>query len=178
MSSAAKVYFGISDIQTAQVVSAMAGKETVVVEGGGWGRSGGSNSGWSQGSQGGSYSGGSNSGWNSNDSWQQAPRELLKPEEVLGLPPRIAITFPGGGVPPVCTRLVRHFEEPRLAQLANGGGLIARVRAACGTLVRSAAVLAAALLLAAVLTEMLKGRPAPRHQPAPVATQFQSPWPK
>src|SRR5208337_1935712 len=60
MSASAKVYFGVSDIQTAQVVSSMLGKETIIVEGGGWGSSGGTNSGWSQSSQGTSTSGGNN----------------------------------------------------------------------------------------------------------------------
>jgi type IV secretion system protein VirD4 len=178
MSSASKIYFGVSDIQTAQVVSAMLGKETIVVEGGGSGTSGGSNRGWSQSAQGGSTSGGSNNGWNSNESWQQAPRELLKPEEVISLPPLIAISFPGGGVPPVCTRLVRHFEEPRLAKLASGGGWLSRVRAACRTLIGSAIILAAGILLAAMLTEMVKARPAPQRQPAPVPMPYRSIWPK
>jgi type IV secretion system protein VirD4 len=177
MSSAAKVYFGVSDIQTAQVVSAMLGKETIVVEGGGWGTSGGTNSGWSEG-QGASHSGGSNSGWNSNESWQQAPRELLKPEEVLALPPLIAISFPGGGVPPVCTRLVRYFEEPRLAKLASGGGWLSRVRAACRTLTGSAIILAVGILVAAMLTEMLNAQAASRYQPAPVPVPDHMRWPK
>jgi type IV secretion system protein VirD4 len=178
LSSSAKVYFGVSDFQTAQVVSAMLGKETIVVEGGGSGRSGGSNTGWSQGGQGTSYSGGSNNGWNSNESWQQAPRELLKPEEILGLPPLIAITFPGGGVPPVCTRLVRYFEEPRLAKLASGGGWFSRVQAACRTLVGAAVILTVGILLAAMLTELLKAKAPPQYQPAPVPTPEQWTFPK
>ncbi len=178
MSSASKIYFGVSEIQTGQVVTSMLGKETIIVEGGGSGMSGGRNIGWSQGSQGGSYSGGNNSGWNSNDSWQQAPRELLKPEEVLALPPLVAITFPGGGVPPVCTRLVRHFEEPRLAKLARGGGFICRVRAAISTLIRSAIVLAAAILLAVMLTEILNERAVTRYQSIPVPMPDRWTWPK
>lgn len=59
MFSASKIYFGVSDFQTAQVVSSMLGKATIVVESGGSGRSGGSNTGWSEGHQGTSYSGGS-----------------------------------------------------------------------------------------------------------------------
>lgn len=168
MSASAKVYFGVSDIQTAQVVSSMLGKETIIVEGGGSGRSGGSNTGWSQGSQGGSFSGGSNTGWSTNDSWQQIPRELLKPEEVLALPPLTAITFPGDGVPPVATRLIRYFEEPRLAELASGGGWLARVRAACRTLIGSLVILAAGIILAAMLTELVNARSVPRgYQPLP-----------
>jgi len=178
MSSAAKIYFGVADIQTAQVVSSMLGKETIVVEGGGSGTSGGTNIGWSKGSQGSTDSGGSNQGWNNNDSWQQAPRELLKPEEVLALPPLIAISFPGGGVPPVCTRLVRYFEEPRLAELASGEGLLSRVRAACRTLIGSAVILAVGILLAAMLTAMVKARPAPQYQPARVPMSDQRTWPR
>ncbi len=178
MSSSSKIYFGVSDIQTAQVVSSMLGKETIVVEGGGSGTSGGSNSGWSQGGQGGNTSGGDNSGWNRNDSWQQAPRELLKPEEVLSLPPRIALTFPGGGVPPVCTRLVRYFEEPRLAKLARGGGWLSRVRAAFSTLIRSAILLVASVSLAAILTQMLNEQVLPQYQVPPIPMSDHWTWPE
>ena len=178
MSSASKIYFGVSDIQTAGVVSSMLGKETIIVDGGGSGMSGGSNDGWSRSSQGGSYSGGSNSGWNSNDSWQQLRAELLKPEEVLALPPLVAITFPGGGVPPVCTRLVRRFEEPRLAKLARGGGFISRVRAAFSTLIGSAIVLAAAILLAMMVTEVLNERAVTQYKSAPVPMPDRWTWPK
>jgi type IV secretion system protein VirD4 len=186
MSSAAKIYFGVSDIQTAQVVSSMLGKETIIVEGGGTGRSGGNNTGWSQSTQGSSQSGGSNTGWSTNDSWQQSPRELLKPEEVLGLPPLTAISFPGGGVPPVCTRLVRYFEEPRLVELANGGGWRSRMQAACRTFAGAATILAAGILLAVMLTETLianvpranQGWGGPQKQAAPVSAPHQWTRPK
>jgi hypothetical protein len=102
----------------------------------------------------------------------------LKPEEILGLPPLTAITFPGGGVPPVCTRLVRYFEEPRLAKLANGGGWLSRVRAACGTLIRSAIILTAGIVLAVILTGMLSAQATPQYQPTPVPMPEQWTWPK
>ena len=47
---------------------------------------------------------------NSNDNWQQGARRLLKPEEVLGLSERIAITFTPG-IPPIWTTLVRYYER-------------------------------------------------------------------
>lgn len=173
LSSAAKIYVNVSDLQTAQVVSSTLGKATIIVEGGSSGTSGGTNWGWSEGTQGSSNnSGGSNRGWNTGESWQQAPRELLKPEEVLALPPLTAITFPGGGVPPVVTRLVRYFEEPRLAELANGGGFFSRVRAACRTLVCSAIILGAGIVLAAILTQLVQGELSRQNQPVRV----QTPW--
>jgi type IV secretion system protein VirD4 len=174
MSSASKIYFGVSDIQTAQVVSSMLGKATIVVQGGNSGSSGGSNSGWSEGHQGTSYSGGASTGWSSTDTWQQAPRELLKPEEVLALPPLVAITFPGGGVPPICTRLVRYFEEPRLAKLASGGGRLSRVLAACRVLIGSGIILAVGILLAVFLTKTLKAQASQKYQPPPAPKQYQS----
>src|SRR6516165_12767295 len=121
MAAAAKIYFAVNTIETAQIVSQMLGRETIVVESGGSQCSGGSNTGWSESHESTSRSGGTNRGWSANDNWQQAPRELLKPEEVLALPPRLAITFPGGGTPPVLTRLVRYFEEPGLFKPAGGG---------------------------------------------------------
>ena len=172
MSSAAKIYFGVSDLQTAQVVSAMLGKETILVEGGSTGASGGSNRGWSAGVQGTSYSGGSNNGWSNTDSWQQSPRELLKPEEVMVLPPRIAITFPGFGLPPVCTRLIRYFEEPHLGQGERPG-----ILAAYGTLVGAALLLAAGIFLALGLTGALQARPRIAFPPMPGSKASQAPAP-
>ena len=61
-------------------------------------------------------------------------RKLLKPEEVMTLPPRIAITFPGGGMPAVVTKLIRYYEEP---QLMKGRGWFRRQWKALGVLIRS-----------------------------------------
>jgi len=79
------------------------GEETIVVASGG--TSGGTTR--QQGDQGNrstSYS----ENWSEN--WQQHGRKLLKPEEVMGLPARIAITFTPG-VPPIWSRLVRYYES-------------------------------------------------------------------
>ncbi len=155
LSNTSQVYFSVRDLQTANLVSSMLGRETIAVESGGTGRSGGSNTGWSQGTGGGNQSGGRNSGWSSNEGWQQAPRELLKPEEVLALPPRLAITFPGGGLPPVATTLVRYFEEPGVFRPR---GWLSRLRAACRTLAGSALLLASGIALAAWLTPLVVNR--------------------
>src|SRR5262249_44677862 len=47
---------------------------------------------------------------NHNDNWNQQARRLLKPEEVMALPERIAISFVPG-CPPIRTWLVRYYER-------------------------------------------------------------------
>jgi type IV secretion system protein VirD4 len=173
--TSAKIFMGTADMQTASLISSMLGKKTILVEGGGDNQSGGSNRGWSEG-HGVSYSGGSNRGWGTNTSWQQAPRELLKPEELLnGLSPRCAITFPGPGIAPVLTRMVRYFEEPGLYR-RRGFGLIARFLAACRTLIGSVILLAIALGLAAALTRELQQQQAGQPQPYALPAAGSFPW--
>ncbi len=152
----AKIFFGTSDIQTANVISSMLGKFTQIVEGGGSGRTGGSNRGQSEGSSGMSTSGGSNAGWSTNDSWQQAPRDLLTADEILRLPPRYAITFLPG-MAPVLTYMLRYWEEKWLGK--RTGGLLSRFRAACRTLAGSLFLLAAGIVLAALLTQAIADQP-------------------
>ena len=48
----------------------------------------------------------------------QQARKLLKPEEVITLPPRCAITFTPG-VPPVFTTLLRYYEEKHLGKWSS-----------------------------------------------------------
>src|SRR5262249_27436386 len=43
------------------------------------------------------------------ENWQQHGRRLYRPEELMALPERIAISFTPG-VPPIRTRLIRYFE--------------------------------------------------------------------
>jgi type IV secretion system protein VirD4 len=85
-------------------VSARLGEATIVVKSGG--RSWGGSQQRSEGESRGSYS----TSWNNNDNWQQQARKLLKPEEVAALSPQTAITF-APGVAPICTRLVRYYEQ-------------------------------------------------------------------
>jgi type IV secretion system protein VirD4 len=127
LSNVSQVFFGINDLPTAEYVSNRLGEETIVV------RSGGTSTGHSrQGSnQGTSYTSSSNQ----NDNWAQQGRKLLKPDEILALSDRVAITFTPG-VPPIWTNRIRYFEErnlwrrpgwwPRFMAMANvvSGSLI------------------------------------------------------
>ena len=103
LSNVTQVFFGVNELQTAEYVSNRLGEFTQVVT------SGGTSTGTSrqysqQGTESHSYSS------NANDNWQQQGRKLLKPEEVMALPERIAITFTPG-VPPIWTWLVRYYEK-------------------------------------------------------------------
>ena len=104
LSNTTQVYFGVNDYPTAEYVSARLGEETIIVTSGGtsFGRSRQTSDHGNQGST--SYS------VNSNDNWQQSGRRLLKPEEVLALGERTAITFTPG-IPPLRTTLVRYYEK-------------------------------------------------------------------
>lgn len=101
LSNTSQVFFGVNDPQTAEYVSNRLGEETIVVESGG--------TSYSTSRQGGKEGGYSHS-TSSNANWQQAGRKLLKPEEVAGLDPRVAITFTPGA-PPIWTWLVRYYEK-------------------------------------------------------------------
>ena len=104
LSNTTQVYFGVNDYPTAEYVSARLGEETIIVTSGGTsaGRSRQTSDFGNQGST--SYS------VNSSDNWQQSGRRLLKPEEVLALGERTAITFTPG-IPPLRTTLVRYYEK-------------------------------------------------------------------
>jgi type IV secretion system protein VirD4 len=106
LSNTTTVYFGVNDIQTAEQVSARLGEETIIVQSGGTstGRSRQTADYGTQGST--SYS------VNSNDNWAQHNRKLLKPEEVLALDERTAITFTPG-LPPIWTTLERYYENQK-----------------------------------------------------------------
>jgi type IV secretion system protein VirD4 len=103
LSNTSQVFFGVNDNQTAEYVSTRLGEETIVVDSGGKGvgRS-------FQSSEQGRGTYGSSS--NENQNWAQQARRLLKPEEVMVLSERIAITFTPG-IPPLWTRLVRYYDR-------------------------------------------------------------------
>jgi type IV secretion system protein VirD4 len=103
LSNVTQVFFGVNELQTAEYVSNRLGEQTIIVASGG--TSYGTTRQNSQQGQGSSYSSSSNQ----NDNWAQQARKLLKPEEVMGLPERIAVTFTPG-VPPIWTTLVRYYE--------------------------------------------------------------------
>lgn len=103
LSNVTQVFFGVNDLPTAEYVSNRLGESTVVLH------SGGTSTGTSrqESTRGdGSYSTSTNESTN----WTQHGRKLLRPEEVLSLPNRIAITFTPA-VAPLWTKLVRYYEE-------------------------------------------------------------------
>jgi type IV secretion system protein VirD4 len=106
LSNACQIFFGINDNATADYVSARLGEETIIVKSGGTSRGGSYQTGQGGHSQ-------SSTNYSENSNWQQQARKLLKPEEILVLPPRFAITF-APGMRPICTTLLRYYEEPRL----------------------------------------------------------------
>jgi len=151
LSNTSKTFFGCNDFQTAEFISKTIGNATIVVD------SGGTNSGWSRNhgsSRGAGYSensGSSYSGGSSNN-WQQQTRELLKPDEVMQLDPRIAITLTPA-VRPLRTRLVRYYEDKALF---TRRGWLMRLAAATWTLFISAALLFMAAASSQALTAELR----------------------
>ncbi|VTR93081.1 conjugal transfer protein : : T4SS-DNA_transf [Gemmata massiliana] len=87
-----------------------------------------------------------------NDNWSQVGRRLLKPDEVLNLDPRTAITF-APGVPPIMTRLLRYYEERFLGRTP---GFVRRMAAALNTLTRDLAILTLTILFALAVSEKRK----------------------
>jgi type IV secretion system protein VirD4 len=139
LSNVSQIYFGTNDLPTAEYVSNRLGEQTIVVT------SGGTSTGVSYQSSS-KNEGSTTKSRNANDNWAQLGRKLLKPEEVLALDERIAITFTPG-VPPIWTTLVRYYEEP----LIGGGRHWERFKAAVGMLFKSAALLAVVCVLIASL---------------------------
>ncbi len=137
LSNVSQVFFGVNDLPTAEYVSNRLGESTIVVS------SGGTSTGTSQQMSGKGESSNSRSN-NENSNWSQMGRRLLKPDEVLGLSPRIAITFTPE-VPPIWTTLVRYYEE---SLVGGGPSYVDRFRAAAGMVVKSAALLFLAYLIA------------------------------
>lgn len=107
LSNSSQVFFGVNDHQTAEYVSARLGEATIIVQSGGTSRSGSLQYGEASNVESHSTS------WNENFNWAQQARKLLKPEEVVALSPRTAITFTPG-IPPLRTTLLRYYEEKNL----------------------------------------------------------------
>lgn len=102
LSNCTQVFFGVSDQQTAEYVSARLGETTITTESGGTSRSTST-----QRSAQGESATVSNS---TNHNWSYMGRKLLTAAEVTALPERVAITFTPG-VPPIATRLIRYYER-------------------------------------------------------------------
>lgn len=161
LSNTSKVFFGVNEIETGNMVSQLLGKETIMVES--TGENSGGNRGWSEG-QGASRSGGGS--WGTSRNYNQQAHDLLRAEQVLALSPRTAITLPGNGVPPIMTNLIRYFEED---WLARPRGWWTRLTAAVNTFAASLIFLIVALLVAGLLTQMIQDAAEP-HEPPPVRT--------
>jgi type IV secretion system protein VirD4 len=108
LANVTQVYFGTNDNQTAEEVSKRLGEHTIIVESGGTSRGTSKQSG-DMGKP--SHYGRSTS---TNANWNQQARRLLKPEEVMNLNERIAITFAQGGTRPILSRLERYYEKGRM----------------------------------------------------------------
>ena len=138
LSNTTQIYFSVNDMQTAEMVSKRLGTETIMLESGGRGSS--------VSHQGGHHHGASY-GTSHNTNWQQAARELLKPDEVLQLPPLWAITFMPG-TPPIMTEIIRYFDEPHLFRVPTRAGEFVQ---ACKVLATSLVLCVAALGVAGML---------------------------
>jgi type IV secretion system protein VirD4 len=161
LSNATQLFFGVNDNETAEYVSSRLGEHTVIVDSGG--TSSGTSHQATQSVQGSTSQGGS---YNASRNWGQQARRLLKPEEVMTLPGRTAITF-APGVPPVKTTLIRHYEEKSLGRRRS------RIQTAwesVSMLITAAFLCACALGAAAVLTLVAVDHAAPVST-APVWTQ-------
>jgi type IV secretion system protein VirD4 len=141
LSNTSQVFFGVNENQTADYVSVRLGDETIVTTSGGT-STGSSHQHGDQAQRSTSYS------TNESNNWSQQGRRLLKPEEVMALHERIAITFTPG-VPPICTRLTRYYEE------AFRENWLRRLFSRARMLVLSVVLLLFALMMAALVASPL-----------------------
>lgn len=144
LSNTTQVFFAVNDQTTAEYVSNRLGEDTIVVA------SGGTNSGGSFQSSSPDAGTSRSQSWGRNDNWAQQARKLLKPEEVAGLSPRVAITF-APGIPPLSTELVRYYEGP----LGNAPSRWRRFRTRVEVWLAAILMLGLATFLAVQITAVL-----------------------
>jgi type IV secretion system protein VirD4 len=107
-----KMFFGIRDYATAEMVSNYAGMTTITV----------TSHTKSQGSttSGGLFMGGNKYSRSTNESTSQTQsetgRKLLMPDEILQLPPNLAVIL-SKGVPPILAALTKYYATPELAEV-------------------------------------------------------------
>jgi type IV secretion system protein VirD4 len=106
LANVTQIFFGVNDVKTAEYCSTRLGEATILVKNTSY-----ASSVSRQESYGAQAPSGPQYTENRSTSFNQQGRKLLKPEEVMTLDPRQAITFVPG-MPPICTRLVRYYEEP------------------------------------------------------------------
>jgi type IV secretion system protein VirD4 len=151
LSNTSQIFFAVNDNATADFVSTHIGDETIIVDSGGTSR--GDSSQRSSGPQ-----GSASVGWSytENQNWQQQGRKLVKPEEVIALPQRTAITFTPG-VRPIATTLLRYYEEKWLCR-SNRPRPLHRQIAFVRSLVSCIALLGFAVILTGALAHSLETR--------------------
>jgi type IV secretion system protein VirD4 len=116
MANMTQVFFGVNDT-SAEYVSNRLGEQTIKVESGGWGTGSSSNTSHD-------FKTSSGTSSNSNRNWNLMGRKLLKPEEILSMSERIAITFVPG-LKPIYSTLERYYEKTgKKAVLTPGAALI------------------------------------------------------
>lgn len=153
-SNTSQVFFGVNDSATADLVSNRLGEETIIVDSGGTSRSSSS-----QRTGGQQFSESISDSRTSNSNWQQQPRKLAKPEEVIALPPRMAITFTPG-VPPVRTWLLRYYEEKSLFRQRSGwSGRFADLKELVGMVLMTLLFLGFAVGITIPALRILQGQP-------------------
>ncbi len=173
LSNTTKIFFACNDYQTAEFLSKSLGNETILVEGGGASSNWGGSSSSSYGGTSGQATAGKNWGGGSSSDWRQQSRELLRPDEILALNPRIAITQTPG-VRPLWTTLIRYYEEKALLRHR---GLLARLAGAVWTLCLSALLLGAAAVAAKAMSDEWNGSGGRFNQPPVPAFRTPPAWP-
>ncbi len=157
LSNCTQIFFAVNDNQTADFISNRLGEQTIVLH------SGGTNTGSSsQYSQGCSPSDSYGSSSSSDSKWNLQARKLLKPDEVIGLPPRMAITFTPG-TPPICSWLLRHYEEKDLYAAANTGQKVRSKQ----SILKSSLLCVSLFGAAAILTNILIQQQTPDNYSQP-----------
>jgi type IV secretion system protein VirD4 len=167
LANCSQVFFGVSENFTADYVSNRLGEHTVMVESSGRNSGGGSQ--WSESTQ--PSTGGSSSHGSSTNLQPQA-RKILKPDEVMALPPRTAITFVAG-MPPIMTTLVRYYEQHR--SFWKRPGRLSSTRAAVAALAGSVTLCILSLCFLAAGAEMLQKHLASSPRPVPAGSNKQGP---
>lgn len=109
LANVSQIFFAANDWPTAEYISNRLGDGTIIAE------SGGTSSGYSRQSANGQSQGSTSYSSNTNSNWNQMSRRLLKPEEILALDERIAITFVPG-MHPIWSRLERYYDRARMCR--------------------------------------------------------------
>jgi type IV secretion system protein VirD4 len=146
LSNTTQIFFGTNDMASAEYVSNRLGEYTAVVD------SGGTSDGDSLQTNNNDGNVSRTSSRNNNKNWAQQARKLLKPEEVIAMNPRTAITFVPG-VPPVMTWLTRYYEQGNA-----GKARWKRLKWLAEVWVAALGLLLLAVLAAVVMTRMTMTR--------------------